>query len=165
MTDKRWKAVERFIAAELNTVLSGIGNYSSIERIPLLGREGPDLTVNELGLVINVKSRTRIPERLFPKKAQTMFIGDYLVFRLEELHRAACARPFTAMLPENATPSWKQLKDWYELMDKWTQEFKPEGITSIVIHRPRMPYGHAGVVIKISDLGRLTCRIATPISQ
>jgi hypothetical protein len=70
MTDKRWKAVERFVAAEFNSVLSGIGNYSSIERIPLLGREGPDLTVNELGLVINVKSRSRIPERLFPRRTR-----------------------------------------------------------------------------------------------
>lgn len=165
MTEKRWKAVERFIAAEFNTVLSGIGNYSLIERIPLLGREGPDLTVNELGLVINVKSRSNIPARLFPKKDQTMFIGDYLVFRLAELPKAASKFPFTEMFPEDATPSWKQLADWYELMNKWTKEFKPEGITSIVIHRPRMPYGHAGVVIKISDLGRLTCRITTPISQ
>jgi hypothetical protein len=158
MTEKRWKAVERFVAAEFNTVLSGVGNYSPIERIPLLGREGPDLTVNEVGLVINVKSRSNIPARLFPKTG-TMFIGDLIVFRLEEL--AALKETF----PNEATKPWKQLTDWYELMDKWTKEFKPDGITSIVIHRPRMPYGHCGVIIKIPDLGRLTCRITNSISQ
>ena len=85
MADKRWKAAERSIAAELNTLLSDIGDFAPIERIPLLGREGPDLTVNETGLVINVKSRQCIPTRLIPGKLQMLFIGNLAIFRLNEM--------------------------------------------------------------------------------
>jgi hypothetical protein len=163
MADKRWKDVERHVAAEFNAVLSGIGNFSSIERIPLLGREGPDLTVNEAGLVINVKSRLKIPERLFPKKDELIFIRGLVCFRLNTI--AAVTNKQSIWADWTPAKPWKQLADWYCFMDKWTKEFKPEGITSIVIHRPRMPIGHCGVVIHTNDLKRLSCQIKTTQSK
>ena len=150
--DKRWKAVERSVAAELNEVLSGIGKFSPIERIPLLGREGPDLTVNETGLVINVKSRQILKPRLFPQPKQLLIIGDLVCFRLEDM-------PHIKDLVSNAeTEPLKKLVDWYWFMDKWTKEFKPDGISCIIIHRPRLPIGKSGIVIHINDLKRLSCQ-------
>ena len=155
MNRDRWKRVERNVAAALNEALSGIGDFTSIERIPLLGREGPDLTVNETGLVINVKSRIEIPDRLFSVSERILNIGNYSCFRLEDLAKLPG-------MPINAgTDPWKRLDDWWLRMDKWTKEFQPEGITCIIIHRPRMPIGHAGVVIHHTDLWRLSCQIKT----
>ena len=155
MKRDRWKDVERKVAAKLNDGLSGVGKFKPIERIPLLGREGPDLTVNETGLVINVKSRECIPPRLFPISGRILNIGYYSCFRLEDL----CKLPDMAI--DGGTEPWKRLTDWYERMDQWTQEFQPKGITCIVIHRPRMPIGHAGVVIHHTDIWRLSCQIKT----
>jgi hypothetical protein len=159
MNRERWKNVERSVAAQLNAVLSDIGNYSPIERIPLLGREGPDLTVNELGLVINVKSRKDFHPRLFPRAFQLLPIGDLVCFRLDNL---LLADKYEACTP---TKPLKQLIEFYWFMDKWTREFEPAGITSIIIHRPRMPIGHAGVVVHNKDLRRLLCNLKTAHSQ
>jgi hypothetical protein len=38
MNRERWKNVERKVAAQLNALLSDVGDFSPIERIPLLGR-------------------------------------------------------------------------------------------------------------------------------
>src|SRR5512144_3154633 len=117
MNRERWKSVERNVASQLNALLSDVGNFTPIERIPLLGREGPDLTINEVGLVINVKSRAIIPPRLFPQAKQLLHISDLVCFRMEDLCRVS-SFPILAA----ATPSWKKLKDWWEFMDKWTKE-------------------------------------------
>lgn len=153
-TRHRWKDVERKVAAELSTIYSDVGK-SKVERIPLLGREGPDLTINEVGLVINVKSRMVIPARLFPKSFQLLPIGDLVCFRIEDLALASKYEPSTPV------ECWKQLADWYWFMDKWTKEFKPDGISAIFLHRPRMPIGHTAIVIHINDLKRFTCNLQT----
>lgn len=151
-TRARWKAVERSVAAALSKIYSDVGK-SPVERIPILGREGPDLTVNEVGLVINVKSRGSISDKLFPAAFTLLPIGDFVCFRLEHLPIAAHYTPQTPVEPT------KDLEDWYALMDKWTKEFKPDGITCIILHRPRMPIGKCGVVIHQNDLRRLSCHL------
>ena len=154
-TRHRWKAVERAIAAELNKQLSDVGKFTPIERIPLLGREGPDLTVNETGLVINVKSREKIHKRLIPGPFQILYCGDLVIFRLAEL---SCFQSF--LMDPIPVDRSKMLEDWYALMDKWTKERQPErGISAIILHRPRMPYGDAGIAIHFNDLRRLQCQI------
>ena len=159
MNRERWKNVERNVAAQLNAQLSDVGNYSPILRIPLLGREGPDLTVNETGLVINVKSRKDLHPRLFPISQRIHTTGELVCFRLEDL-------PSLGDMPiSTSTEPLKQLINWYWFMDKWTREFEPAGITSIIIHRPRMPIGHAGVVIHHKDLRRLLCNLKTARSN
>ena len=154
MPDKRWKAVERGAAAALNLVLSDIGKFTPVERIPLLGREGPDLTVNETGLVINVKSRQRIHPRLLPDAFQILFCGDLVIFRLSEL---SCFN--TSLMDPEPVDGSRMLMDWYERMDKWTQERKPDGISAIFLHRPRVPYGSMGVAIHFDNLRRLQCNL------
>ena len=154
MTDKRWKAVEHGMATAFTKVLSDVG-MSPIERIPLLGREGPDLTVNESGLVINVKSRKCIPDRLLAPKNTYLFIGDLVAFRLAEMF------PLTDFHDRSAAKMipWKQLQDWYAHMDKWTKEFQAGGISAIVLHHSKMPYGIATVVIHQNDFWSLQCNL------
>ena len=151
----RWKGAERSVATELNKVFSDVGK-TAVARVPVNGREGPDITINEVGLVINVKSRKVIPERLFPRKKQILHIGNYVCLRLSDLkdiddHGLGIA----------STGPWKELDDWWKLMDKWTREFRPGGITTIVLHRPRMPYGNVGIAIHFNDLKRLSCQLKT----
>jgi hypothetical protein len=184
MPDKRWKAVERGVAAELNCVLSDIGNhFSPIDRIPLLGRDGPDLTMNETGLVINIKSRKVIPDRLFPKQCDLLRIGDLVCFRMDAIRFAYLFEETRTMKP------WGQLQDWYDTMDlwtegikngmstttimrhsqmpveRWTPEFKSNCISAIVLHRPRMPYGNCGIAIHYENLRRLSCNLKTNLSH
>jgi hypothetical protein len=156
-TRHRWKAVERGIADALNKELSDVGNFTPIERIPLLVREGPDLTVNESGLVINVKSRMNIHPRLIAEPYQILSCGDLVIFRLSEL---PCFHTF--LMDPTPVDASKMLMDWWSLMEKWTREFESQrGISAIILHRPRMPYGDAGIAIHFNDLQRLQCQIKT----
>lgn len=190
MADKRWKSVERAVAAELNRVLSDAGKFSPIERIPLLGRDGPDVTINETGLVINVKSRKVIPDYLFPKANNILYSGKIMIFRLNELPTLFNGEPKEACLIFNpkmglsSTNHWGQLQEWYAEMDAWTQQlkihttttimrnsrmpvdkwtsaFKQNCISAIILHRPRMPIGHCGVAIHFDNLRRLSCNLTT----
>jgi hypothetical protein len=57
----RPRRIENRIAEELNKYFS-FYRLSHIERIPVLGREGPDYTKNELGLNLDAKSRKANPK-------------------------------------------------------------------------------------------------------
>jgi len=151
----RWKDVERTAAAKFTELLSGVG-MSPMVRIPILGREGPDLTLNESRLVVNVKSRKVIPGRLFAPGLLTMrYEGDLIGFRLSRLLTFTGNEIYVRQAP------WKPLQEWYELMEKWTKEFEPDGISCIVLHRPGMPVGNSTVVIHQKNLRRLICNLET----
>ena len=178
MTDKRWKAVERSVAEELNRILSGVGNFSSIERIPLLGRDGPDLTMNEAGLVINVKSRKTIHPRLFPSPFELLYCDSLVIFAISELTKVNAS----LMEPVKIDGS-RTLQGWYDQMEtwtnnlkqgmtsttiirhstmpveKWTDDFKQNCISAIILHRPRMPFGKCAVAIDFNNLRRLSCNL------
>jgi hypothetical protein len=185
MADKRWKAVERGVAEELNRVLSGVGNFSPVERIPLLGRDGPDLTMNETGLVINVKSRQNISGKLFPRSNEMLYVGDLVCLRMTDLCKLMDYYNARRTMTKNTVDPVKHLQDWYDTMEEWTQqlknghstttimrhsqmsveawtkEFKSNCISAIILHRPRMPYGNCGVVIHYENLRRLSCNLTT----
>ena len=131
----------------MSEIVSGVG-MSPVERIPLLGRDGPDLTINETGLVINVKSRKKTPEWVCAPKEKLLVYGDLVGFRLKHLLEVQ------RMAQEDA-PQWKQLLDWYEHMDDWTKKKKPDCISAIFVHKPRMPIGNMTVVIHKNHLRRL----------
>ena len=60
----RPRAVENRIAEALNVHFEYLG-LAPVERIPVLGRTGPDLTTNEMNLVVDVKSRLEVPKELY----------------------------------------------------------------------------------------------------
>ena len=152
-----WKGVERGAAAALNLVLSDVGKFTQVERVPVNGREGPDLTINELGLVVNVKSRQKIHPRLLPEPFQLLSCGDLVILRLVDL---PCVNAF--LVDPVSVDRSKMLLDWYEKMDKWRQAHHPKGISAIFLHRPRLPYGNMGVAIHFDNLRRLKCQHVEP---
>ena len=121
-------------------------------RIPILGREGPDITINEIGLVIDVKSRKVIPDYMFSMENTVLDFGDYIGFRLEDLLKIEAGMRLDKAKMANIVIKW-----WNHMND-WTVKFHP-GITTIVLHHPHMPIGHATVIINQKDRGELCKRL------
>ncbi len=123
---------------------------SPVERIPILGRTGPDITINESRLVIDVKSRQRIPKRLFAEPRLLMrYEGGLVGFRLDELLSFDNNEPYLKQ------KQWRPLQEWHDWMQIWTREHEPDGVSCIVLHRPGMPVGDATMVIHQRNLRRL----------
>ncbi len=152
----RPRSVEREVAAFLTQLLSDTGN--PIERSPVLGRTGPDLTYHPpLNLIVDVKSRLKVPASLLAPKLCPFETEDGLYgFRLEDL-------PHIWVLDTSAAirPASKVVRDWWNHMDEWTKAHETTGISAIILHRPRMPIGHATVIIHSSDRSELCLRLTS----
>jgi hypothetical protein len=146
----RPRFVERRVAEELSELFAPIG-MTKVERLPVIGRTGPDIAINESELVIDVKSRKCVPTYLLPAAQTLVVVGSLAIFRLEELLNIPTSE--TTQVPS------KQISDWYAHMDEWTQKHRPNGISAIILHRPRMPIGNCGVVIHYENLRRLSCNL------
>jgi hypothetical protein len=140
--------VENRVAEELSAFFAQHG-LSPVERIPVLGRRGPDISINELKLVIDVKSRKQIPD-CFTISASGNLIRTPLVFgvRLGELD---------LLLKYNDPSWWSAAKKsitvfrWYEHMDEWRKNELPDGITALVLHKPGTPVRNSVFLIKKDD--------------
>jgi hypothetical protein len=145
----RPRRAENGIARELNHVFVPLG-FSEIKRIPVLGREGPDLTINETGLVVDVKSRKQCPK--------TYFTADEEVLISEGNPNLAAAAvknlPKLDGLKERRIFDSVMVRRWVDHMDDWRRGECPQGISIIVLHRPRLPYGSSMVVFYLSDIGK-----------
>jgi hypothetical protein len=132
----RPRAVERSVAKYLSDLMP---HLTPIQRIPVLGRTGPDLTTNELGLVVDVKSRLSVPAAYFSQIEDERF----RIIPLWNLPYATgeCDAPFSS----------KVVGQWYDHMDEWRRRHRPTGFTALILHRPRMPYGEAVLILSKSD--------------
>ena len=158
----RPRRAEREIAKELSLFFAELG-LPEVKRIPTTGRTGPDIEINEFGLVVDVKSRLACPKTLFPIKGTFITAGDYVTMCINDL--LPCGK---AMVPK--APS-KMVADWYSHMEEWThkhyddwkikygKEHYPSGITAIIIHRPGMPYGSSAMVLRRNALDYFGIRI------
>ena len=146
----RPRATENGIARELNKVLADL-NYDKIERIPVLGRTGPDLTINQLGLVIDVKSRKSCPKGIMPDKNEIKSFEyggmTFWAVRVSDVRNKD--------MPIVAVKGSKMIYDWWMHMDEWTQEKTTGKTTCIITHKPKIPYGNAAAIFKSIDLERL----------
>jgi hypothetical protein len=136
----RPRRAERDVAALLSKFFRSIGR-SPVERIPVLGRTGPDITLNALGLVVDVKSRIEVPMGAFfehPVCYQGIYDAVPLAKVADLLISEGIVVPFKS----------KQVDYWYAHMDEWTQVHQPDGISALVLHRPKMPYGKAMLILK-----------------
>jgi len=131
-----------------------------IERIPVLGRTGPDLTVNEANLIVDVKSRQSVPQHPFNAVSETGKAknGDLALFQLSSLQETLISSQgqFTPCKTS------KTVLGWLEHMHAWTQANTSGGISALVLHKPQMPYGSAVLVLYPSDVGLLQERILNP---
>ena len=142
----RPRSVEREVAECLTTHFTSMG-LSPVQRIPVLGRTGPDLEVNESKLAIDVKSRKEVPKIMWhPKGAAQWGIQEPLVaVRLCEFEKL-----FGEIKPVSIIPP-KTVRGYMEHMAAWSEEHIP----AIVLHRPRMWIANAIFVIREADIERL----------
>ncbi|HZW02481.1 MAG TPA: hypothetical protein VFF68_01040 [Anaerolineaceae bacterium] len=149
----RPRRIEREVAKYLTEVFG-----EPFERIPVLGRTGPDLSVNHTRLVIDVKSRLSIPKGIYPPNGQlTLFgVGGLVGCRLADLACIHTIDRFCQMEP------YKCVQQFYAHMDQWRAEQLPDGITALVLHRPGMKIAGALFVIHSQNLGEIQPCLAAP---
>ena len=138
----RPRYAENRIAKELTDILG-----APFERIPVLGRTGPDLTVNSTQLVIDVKSRKSCPKTYFCK-GMIHKTTHHCSVALSDLQNFA-------ELPAMSRHYSIIVGRWLDHMHAWTIENVPNGITALIIHRPGMPYGESRLIFYHSDIGNL----------
>jgi hypothetical protein len=135
------RRAEREIARIL-TERSALLGYDPIFRIPVLGKTGPDLTTNELNLVIDVKNRLECPKGYF-RPGLTSF-GNLIGFPISEMELVAGE-------PTEEGPISKIVERWFAHMDEWRLKYHKKGITALVLHRPnqtpKMPFGKSVLLI------------------
>ncbi len=154
---QRPRHAENKIAEILNHIFTQHG-LSPVERIPILGRTGPDLTTNEAGLAIDVKSRKACPIKHFraAEKTGKASCDSYCAFTLDRLPQTLIEkRGGYGTFPES-----KLVTGWLDHMRAWVTEWMPAGIPGLVLHRPQMPYGKSLLILGLSDIGLLRERIA-----
>jgi hypothetical protein len=145
----RPRSVEREVAAQLSVI-----GRSPVERIPVLGRTGPDITYcPPLNLIVDVKSRKACPVSMLANARCLFRAGDLIGVRLEDLLWAPIA------MNGEPRPLSKTVAAWLDHMEEWTRAHEPDGISAIILHRPRMPIGHATVIIYQSDWKKLCQRL------
>ena len=137
----RPRRIENRVAQVLTAQFEPLG-LSPVERIPVLGRRGPDLTWNEIKLIVDVKSRKACPKSFFHEglfrhqKLLACPVGDITVFNCDLM---------------GDLPASKQVNRWFHHMDEWTKAEMPSGITALVLHLPGLPVGRSALVIHTDD--------------
>ena len=155
----RPRRVEREVARILNELFSVVGK-SPVERIPVLGRTGPDISINESGLVIDVKSRKSVPKLILCGQGQIIRMGDLIGFRMSDM--------MALLKMETVSPGEvKQsiiVQRWFDHMDEWTKVKRVGGITALVLHKSgtRMPIGNSTVIIKENER-KILCQAITAL--
>lgn len=148
----RPRSVERELAGLLSDFCVGRG-LSPIERIPVLGRTGPDLSINELNTAIDVKSRLEVPKGAMAFKHGALGMGDLILMRVVNVLRWLdndWPPVDQRILPVGRS---KMVFDWYEHMAEWAV---PRGnFPAIILHRPRTRLANASLVISYDDLKKV----------
>ena len=145
----RPRSVEREVADYLSRIYRNNG-YSPVNRIPILGRTGPDLEINEANLVIDVKSRIAVPQSHMLGRSKLGRFGEYVGVSLFSLGSEL-------LKPQDVRPS-VMVRDWLAHMDEWTREFRPNGVSVIILHKPRTKIANAIFIVKTDDW-RNVCKI------
>jgi len=161
----RPRKVEREIAELLSLFFSKI-DLPKVKRIPTTGRTGPDIEINKMGLIVDVKSRLTCPKTLFPphgyiwrhETQHVIFTMDSLL-NIEDMYVSEVYK-----WSVQAMRWWSHMNDWkhhhYEDWKiKYGKEHYPDGISAIVMHRPGMPYGNSAMVVSYNGLKKLQKRI------
>jgi hypothetical protein len=164
----RPRAVEREAAACLSDILSPLG-LTPIKRVPVIGRTGPDLTINESLLAIDVKSRCELPKYFWtPRQTRRQkFVLRYtdgvLGVHLGQLELLLAETPVS----EDTLPLPPDARRYLEHMAEWTERpvdaarflateraFSHFYLPAVVCHRsrPRQRIANAIFLIYEKDL-------------
>jgi hypothetical protein len=140
---QRPRRAEREIARILSEKFVGIG-MDPVERIPVLGRTGPDISLNQFRLVVDVKSRLEVPKGyLVPEITSFGALIGVPLCKMQDL---------AFQVPETERPVSVIVNRWFAHMDEWTKAKTRGGITALVLHRPKLPFGKAVLIISKSQM-------------
>lgn len=148
----RPRSVERKIALNLTGFFESIG-CSPVERIPVLGRTGPDISINEFGLVVDAKSRLQVPIGYIEIGTIEQFTGhglDLIGVRMKDIPLLMTDEPIS----HKSIFVSKTVSAWFNHMDEWTQQKYKTGITALVLHKPGLSISHAVLIISLEDRRR-----------
>jgi hypothetical protein len=150
---QRPRRVERKIA-EIISAFSSLYGYSEVRRIPVLGREGPDIETNELGLVIDVKSRLEVPKLFVLSPGEFIAYPKSLIaVRLDEMELLSTSKPNLKRMGSVT------VQRWFDHMHAWKIENQPDGITALVLHRPGQEWAASALVINSNERNKLCQKI------
>lgn len=145
---------ENAVAKILTEYFAKLG-MSPVERVPVIGRKGPDISINEFGLVVDVKARAGLPVFLNEAhKYPLICTGSLIGASLNNIDNLA-----SYPVPEiKEFPMSKTLMRHWEHMDEWTDKHVPHGISALVVRRTGekqkrgMDYNHSVLLIHKDDL-------------
>jgi hypothetical protein len=150
----RPRRIENRVAEELNKFFAQ-SKLSDVERIPVLGRSGPDLTWNELTLIVDVKSRLSVPKSYKITERQIVEFnipddpsayGHTIGVRLCDLDLLLEDEEPQRIVKPSIT-----VDRWYYHMDDWTVTNDPDGISALVLHWPRSNVSKATFLMHQDD--------------
>jgi hypothetical protein len=151
----RPRSIEREVAKRLSAFFATVG-LPPVERIPVLGRTGPDLSWNDAKLIVDVKSRIEVPKTIFWDEPAVLTKDGLLSVRLDAL---PALTPAVKPMPIG---KYISVAEWYAHMDEWTRQNVPDGISALVLHRPAMKLDRSVFIVKNSDLERMFSRWKQP---
>ena len=150
----RPRRIEREAASHLSVFFQSLC-LPAVERIPVLGRTGPDIEINQYELVVDVKSRLSVPMGMEVRRGYVSYgQGKWIGTRLDEISLI----PTTPVGQYLYVQSFVSTQRWLDHMDKWTQAEMPDGITSLILHRPGMAMKDATFLIKCEHLEKFNDR-------
>ena len=146
----RPRSVERKVASWMSMHFANM-DLSAVERIPILGREGPDITINESGLAIDVKSRKSVPVCFSPVTPCRINESPnrLLTVRLADFPLLYTDQPNSGEL---LFPS-RQVKKWFDHMKEWADQ--NHAIPALVLHIPGKRIDSTVFVIHAGDRAKL----------
>jgi len=165
---RRPRRIENRIAAILNDTLYTPLGLAPVERIPILGRTGPDITINQFGLAIDAKSRKSVPLSylLTPEEICTFSAPgqpDQLGFRLCDI-----ARVLNGDHSAFNTTSQKQsvtVTGWLNHMSAWALDNPLKPTPMLVLHQPGLDVKNSTVLIFRKDWRNLHDQCNSIINQ
>jgi len=140
----RPRRAENEVAKRLTAFFVNI-NMDPVERLPVIGRTGPDISMNQLGLAVDVKSRLEVPKSVFEvEPGRVMKMQTYAIMRLADVELLAS---YDLSFQVSYKYS-KMVRRWFVHMDRWRREHRENGFTALVLHKPKMKYDDAVLVVQ-----------------
>ena len=136
------REAENRAAVMLNEYLFTPLGLPNVQRQPVIGRTGPDVTLNEFKLVVDSKSRKRVPICIWGEKRKRITTYPRLVWMM--INDVLLAVPMNRITWINEEPGivfhseTKEIQDYYNHMDAWRKEECSDGITALALRRPGM---------------------------
>ena len=144
---RRPRRIESEVAKHLSKEFAKL-KLDPVERVPVIGRTGPDISINQSKLAIDVKSRLEVPKIMWCHHGATKWgkTDPLVAVRLCEFEKLFVDLPRSeAIVPP------KTVRGYLEHMAAWSDEHIP----AIVLHRPRIRIANAIFVIREADIRRL----------